>query len=665
MSTAENLHPLGAGMGRPYATEITELYDTYLWSLAAPIDALADSIVESAGHPLIAIGSGGSLTSAHFACLLHTRFTGRSAQVLTPYELMGSAQALGDSSVLVCSAGGSNPDVLACVENAVDRAPHHLFAITTRAKSPLGRLLDERSWPSCHAFATPTKKDGFLATNSLLATLVLLTRAYETAFKADPFLPATLDDLLHPEIPRTEFLKQRSVAFSQLCQRDTLVVLHGAFTKPAAADLESRYTEAALGNVQVADFRNFAHGRHHWLAVHAESSAVVAFSSPEDCKIADRTLSLIPKQVPRQKITVSGGINGAIVAICESLLIANVAGAQKGIDPGRPHVPTFGRKLYHLRATPEPMTSANGLRSRAAYAIERKSGLSIGTLVMRGEIAEWASAYTGFVQRLHEASIKAIIFDYDGTLCGPRHRLQGPPDEIVEKLTGLLKAGVAIGVATGRGKSVREALRKRIRSTQLRQRIVIGYHNCAEIGTAADALCPPEHLPLDRSLAEFNEQLCASLLITQQSRLQAKGKQIAIELCPHADRTRLFEEVSRISRDVAEPSVAIVTSTHSIDILAPGVSKRSLLKHLEATLAISASESAVLCIGDRGQWPGNDWDLLSHPLSLSVDQVSRDPRSCWNLSDHAQRFDSACLEYLDMLTPGKRDTRFNVKRLRP
>ena len=68
-------------------------------------------------------------------------------------------------------------------------------------------------------------------------------------------------------------------------------------------DVESRLTEAGLLPVQPADFRNFAHGRHHWLARHGKTTSVLAFSEQES-KIAKRTLDLIPSDIPRSHIRV-------------------------------------------------------------------------------------------------------------------------------------------------------------------------------------------------------------------------------------------------------------------------------------------------------------------------------------------------------------------------
>ena len=57
----------------------------------------------------------------------------------------------------------------------------------------------------------------------------------------------------------------------------------------AAFDLESKLVEAGLVSVLLADYRNFAHGRHHWLAKNPDS-AVVALASKEETLLAERTL---------------------------------------------------------------------------------------------------------------------------------------------------------------------------------------------------------------------------------------------------------------------------------------------------------------------------------------------------------------------------------------
>jgi hydroxymethylpyrimidine pyrophosphatase-like HAD family hydrolase len=643
-------------MGRPYATELSELDATYAWSLQAEIDGLAHSISKAAGSPLIAVGSGGSLTSAHFISLLHTSFTGQASQVFTPLEIATTAQHLSGTSVLICSAGGSNPDVLSATEALIKSAPHHLFAITTKPHTPLGRQFAAAEWPACHAFSTPTKKDGFLATNSLLATMLLFTRAYEIWAGVETCLTPTLSSLMHADSSREEFVTRLHEQVSPIFSRGTLVVMHDAITKPAAMDVESRLTEAGLLPVQPADFRNFAHGRHHWLARHGKTSSVLAFSEQES-EISERTLVLIPSHIPRHHIRVDGRIRGAINAVCHSIFLAAVAGAEKGLDPGRPHVPPFGRKLYHLR---NKAPKSGNLDDRMVRAIESKSGLPLTALVLQNALGCWRNHYKSFVERLAGARIEAVVLDYDGTLCSPSRRLDGPLPEMVKTLNQFLSGGLVVAVATGRGKSVSKALRSVIKGAN-QKRLIVGYHNGAEISVLSDATCPPDDRPFAPELFAVAEALKSSELVRQAATVEAKGQQITIELLPNGDAKHLFSEVSQLMRRVDNCNLSIVTSTHSIDILAPFVSKRKVVEHVMAGLGPGSDPGSILCIGDRGCPPGNDADLLCHPLALSVDEVSADPRTCWNLAMPGLRFDSACLEYLNRLKIGKIGARFDTK----
>ena len=95
--------------------------------------------------------------------------------------------------------------------------------------------------------------------------------------------------------------------------------------------------------------------------------------------------------------------------------------------------------------------------------------------------------------------------------------------------------------------------------------------------------------------------------------------------------------------------IQVLESSHSIDVLAPGVSKRDLILACEEVAKRIGNPGVAFCIGDRGEWPGNDYDFLSTPYSVSVDTVSPDPDSCWNLSQAGHRGVQATLGYLKSL----------------
>ncbi len=633
-------------MGRPYESELSEFNETYTWSLTAAVEPLAASLASAAHLPLITVGSGGSLTSASVAAALHAQFTGRITRVMTPYELAMSPLTLKETGVLLCTAGGSNPDVLACFDGLVRREPVLLAAICTRLDSPLAKAAASHEWTFCHEFAAPVRKDGFLATNSLLATIVLLIRAYSHIFSVPSCLPSTLDELLSPGRQLDQSLGELEDSFRPLCERRTLTVLHGAMTQPAATDVESRFTEAALGNVQLADYRNFAHGRHHWLARKAEDTAVLILSSPEDKTSADRTAALLPKSIPQLQLRFPHGFEGMLSAVIHSIYLGWFAAKSHGIDPGRPKVPQFGRKLYHLRAIPTLPLNGFAIPEFEANAIERKSGFSISTLLARDQLEEWRTHYRAIRKTLARTSFQGVIFDYDGTLCGSAERFTGLRKEVITGLVSLLRAGILVGIATGRGKSVKEVLRSQIRQRALHKLIVVGYHNAGEVGRLNDDNVPPDAAPLHESLSSINAALATSGFVSQNARVEAKGRQITVEANSTLIITDLWECVTDILPQYAASGIKLVRSTHSIDVLAPGVSKRSVLTALMEQLSQNHRNPAVLCIGDRGRWPGNDFELLQHQFALSVDQSSLDPSTCWNLAPPSSRYVDACLYYL-------------------
>jgi hydroxymethylpyrimidine pyrophosphatase-like HAD family hydrolase len=631
-------------VGKPYAGELEALTHTYGWAQAADVAAIAAAIHACADRPLISVGSGGSLTSAYVAAYLHTLYSGKIARPMTPYELAASPIHLGDLCVLFLTAGGGNPDILGCFDAVAEREPRRLCLLCTRTGTMLAERAAAVSGVSFHEFALPTIKDGFLATNSLLATCVLLARAFRHDVPGHGSLPPRLEDLLHPAQSSEEFQSWLAQTCRPLWDRATLVVLHGHVTQAAAIDLESKFTEAALGQAQLADYRNFAHGRHHWLAKHGECSAVISLAAPEDLRVAEKTLSFLPEDIPVARFAVEAGVPGCLKAVALSIHIAGLAGRARGIDPGRPSVPGFGRKLYHLNGAYRGKADS-GIPEREVVAITRKAGRGIATLTAQGQIAAWREAYAAFMDELLSASFRSIIFDYDGTLCESHERLSGPGEKVTEQLVSLLLAGIIVGVATGRGKSVRKDLCERIRDPDLRSRFLIGYHNGAEIGFLNDESQPPSMGHLDESLAAIGSALKDDPRLAGLVRIEAHRRQITLEFLTHSAAQNIWEIVQGTLSRHGSSDVAALRSGHSIDILASGVSKSHVVKEISTMIGASPCSSQVLCVGDRGCWPGNDFALLQEPCSLSVDEVSRDPGTCWNLASAKTRCTGALLEY--------------------
>lgn len=111
----------------------------------------------------------------------------------------------------------------------------------------------------------------------------------------------------------------------------------------------NKLTEAGLISVTFADYRNFAHGRHNWLDKNGKRTGIIALMTPACATLATKTLDLIPAHVPRVKLW--SNFNGPAASpnlLMKCLHMVGFFGDVGGIDPGRPKVAAFGRKLYRL-----------------------------------------------------------------------------------------------------------------------------------------------------------------------------------------------------------------------------------------------------------------------------------------------------------------------------
>jgi len=99
---------------------------------------------------------------------------------------------------------------------------------------------------------------------------------------------------------------------------------------------------------------------------------------------------------------------------------------------------------------------------------------------------------------------------------------------------------------------------------------------------------------------------------------------------------------------------SLFRSKHSVDVLAPRVSKSGLIAHIIQHSRVDPHQ--IVTMGDQGAWPGNDVSLLEHRFSLSVDMPSRRLDRGWKLAPGHKRDVDATLWYLDrfrIVEPGK------------
>ena len=135
----------------------------------------------------------------------------------------------------MATASGRNPDVLGSFRCLAEKEPRRLIVLCLARDSPVARLAARQPIVDVVEMVPPVPRDGFLATNSLVASVVLLLRAYAQAFGAATGLPRLWTGLL----PRRAELRLAK-ALRPAWDRQTQVVLHGASSRIAALDLEDR-----------------------------------------------------------------------------------------------------------------------------------------------------------------------------------------------------------------------------------------------------------------------------------------------------------------------------------------------------------------------------------------------------------------------------------------
>ena len=216
---------------------------------------------------------------------------------------------------------------------------------------------------------------------------------------------------------------------------------------------------------------------------------------------------------------------------------------------------------------------------------------------------------------------------------------------ICSELVRLLDIGIKIGFATGRGKSIREALRcPNVIPKKYWHQILIGYYNGSDISVLTDGDSPNGLDKCCVSLVDVVELLGDNLLVSSLNpKITPRKKQVTVEPRAAVSETFLWESVQDQLSYYTDLSAKVVRSSHSIDIIASDVSKLAVVNKMREDMHDGLE---LITIGDRGRWPGNDVELLSTTYSLSVDEVSFAQNRCWNLCPAGVRGPQGTLEYL-------------------
>jgi HAD superfamily hydrolase (TIGR01484 family) len=624
-----------------YRAELERLAGTYEYALRCDVQNLKNAIVGASESSVIGVGSGGSYTAAALLCDLHEFYTGRVSRPSTPLEIISNPTLASSSPVFLFSAEGKNPDITEALIRARRHSARTIHVVTNRENSPLMAQVGALSDVSAHVYEL-SEKDGYLATNSLLLDALLLARTYGELDNKDQ-VPPSIAELHLGAGPIGNWLTAASHFIDEVARRGALIVVYSPQLRSIAADLESKLSEAALLYCQLADFRAFAHGRHLWLADRSKDIAVLALTEPTLNPLWQEMQALVPANVPTLTMPLSGAAPRDLIAglVCQMHFV-NAVAERLNKDVGKPVVPQFGRDLYYLdlpRIVPRPEDTV-GLPERSKYEV---LGAKWPSAQNHGAMAR---ARDSFVAALHRQSFRAIVFDYDGTLCHSQRNDAPPPETIFKHIEILVEAGVVVGIASGRGGSIQECLRERF-AAEVLNRIELGLYNG---GWISDASAAPTQ---QRETSEFLSHVTRLV-----HRLQTLGVpidkvrtthpfQVSVRFREGLPTEHMWWVIADSLRQDGLTTSTMYRSKHSVDILAPDVSKARLIEQIILKYKLDPYE--ILTMGDQGAWPGNDSALLEHRFSLSVDMPSRRIDRGWKLAPSHKRDVDATLWYLERI----------------
>ena len=523
---------------------------------------------------------------AKLAARLHERVCLQPSRSCTTLELLDLPQ-IAHRGAMLLSSSAKHPDAQRVLVDFRRGRFSPAIVVTHRLAGDLASACGHDA--RIVTVPEPTQRDGFLATGSILQIATLLLRAY----LGNPALPPRLPPPISEPSPREEVL-----------------VLTPPSLSCVAADLEVRLVESGLASVQVADFRDFAHGRHTGFARRLDRTTVIMLSDPESEALAEGTSSALPSRADVRRWRGEGSWEQAVIELLvRSMRAVGETGERVGLDVGRPSVPSFGRRLYRL-----PLSRR--VAERLTGGVDRKL-LAAGVGGDAAARALYENAGHAWAARLRTQRFAGLVLDYDGTVCWTHRRFDAPDEQLRDALIRLLENGLVLGFASGRGRSLFDGLREWV-PQRVWSQVLVGQYNGAALGRL------DEELSDLRSPTPWSRRVTAAITAPGLV-IEERGVQVSVSSNGSLRHHGLLAASLVASLDGAGVEAQVVSSGHSVDIVAPETSKLAVAE----TVAHRAG-GQVLAVGDQGQVGGNDHALLSaSPWTLSVDRCSADTESCW------------------------------------
>ena len=627
-----------------FSDKLDGLTSTVELAVAADVAQVADGLCAGRDGLALAVGSGGSAVAAEYLAVCRNGLQAAPTLVRTPLEFALGEEDVTQAQIWLFSARGENSDMIGAIRAAAARRAGAIHVVTANEDGRLACEASALANARVHVLPIADPKDGFLATHSLVATVVALLRA------ADRCSGASMEDVLDDGIlaaARVRLASENRAClaseFASLACTDTLILLVDPRLTPAAVTVETSAWEAAICPVQRTDFRNFAHGRHVWLARRSKETVILSLTGTDTRDAWLEIQALIPSHVRsvRRDYANCGRFQNAL-GVLDGLGIVEAMGRAGGVDPGRPGIGSFGRGLYEG-------TALERLTARLTPAVRQKQAAAALRDDPQSSAIDMAAQEITVRARFGAAAFRALVLDYDGTVVSTGGRYDPPSSDIIAQLERLLEGGLSLAFATGRGGSAGEQLRAHL-SARHHADVLVGYYNGAylrPLNVDIRQEPAPRHPAIGEALAWLHAR--PELFLSSYADSVKDSKvQATIEMSSLRDPksfSALFE-----SAFAADGRLRLSCSQHSFDICLAETCKTAVISAVANNLG--DADASILRIGDSGTRLGNDYAMLGSAYGISVQDVCDRPDVCWSFFGGAIAGPDALLRILRALRFG-------------
>lgn len=293
--------PLARGK-KPLMSELLKDTRKYLeQAQQADVEPLREFLFTNPERPLVAMGHGGSHSSASYAALLYGASSGLG-RVMTPYLANSlSDETLRNSKLLLISKSLMNQDAVYIADRMANVNPEHscFFTMTPKENDNMRRV--KKINPNSLVNRPFDLPHGFISVNGTFAYFALLYKAFtgDSNFAGKLALSDKLDDNF------TYRTIDGTIAPPDLSQISQFTVLYGSYGEPVAHKMESNMTEAGLASCVITDYRDECHGRFMALSNFIKSAkhpqtdcALVVLVTPREEALCKAVLERMPGHLP-------------------------------------------------------------------------------------------------------------------------------------------------------------------------------------------------------------------------------------------------------------------------------------------------------------------------------------------------------------------------------